>query len=159
MKLNRCLVLFLGLYVVSCTHRDESDYHLLIGFTSTSAVTFSSASRVKIQLWAHSKLVADAPATNLQTTLFPINNLNQSFDIRFDKADFDRVEFKSGEPNEFGYYITFAIDVNGDSSICAGDYMQDFDAHQQTHFDMLEDGRKNLTLSIKPVTDTTCFDF
>lgn len=135
----------------------DNDYVLHLKMKSDTPVTFADSSRIKIKLWAYSKNVADAPATNLSTIDTIISSIDRVFTISFTKADFQRVTYQSG--NDFGYYVSFDIDINNDGQICDEDYQWDYSKTAMMFFDQSETGVKDLDIYITHVTSGVCIPF
>jgi hypothetical protein len=146
--------------VVEPTQTESKDYVLNVQLRSASPVSFGNSSKIKIELWAYDRLIADAPATNLLTEIAPISSLDQSFTIAFDTEDFEKVTPQSGHEDAFGYYFTFYIDMNNDGQICPGeDYGQDYEKTDKMFFDESDIGMRNVEVSIRNVAIDGCRPF
>jgi len=54
--------------------------------------------------------------------------------LRFNASEFQSIEFQSGQPDAIKYYVTFGVDVDGDGSICNGDFRQDYNLSRPERF-------------------------
>ncbi len=106
---------------------EEADYITVIRFKSDNEVPLTDSSKVKIVVYGYSLWVADVAATIIAEKTFLIPSLDSTFNVEFNRSDFQKVKEKVGEENEFGYYIKFKIDVNNDGLIDTADYRQNYD--------------------------------
>ncbi len=52
-----------------------------------------------------------------------------------------------------GYYVTFAIDADGDDRICTGDYRQNYNRTETPFFDKEDVGTQNLNVFVQEITE------
>lgn len=105
-------------YNVDLTLRNESIDQPLMTQRALPQVIFT--------VWGYDELVADVSATQVKVDEFPLRPESIPYYIRFSNTDLQSVEFRSGQENFMKYYITVAVDVDGDGKICNGDFRQDY---------------------------------
>jgi hypothetical protein len=137
----------------------DNDYSINVKFVSDSAMEFGDSSYVKIRLYGYSERVADAPATKLKSITYKIDSLAQTFSIQFNESDFNTITFKSGEANEFNYYLHFEIDVDNDSKIGHNDFIQDYTKSEFTSYSQSDKGFKELTFYLDAPAESSCTTF
>jgi hypothetical protein len=146
--------------IISCnTPFQQNEYLLKIKFKSDTTIVFNNYSRVKIQLWGYSNTVADAPATNLMTLDSTIKSTNDLFEMSFSEDVFSRIVYKSSSNDDFGYYISFAIDINNDSQICNIDYVWDYNKTPMVFYSKSDTREKDLDIYIEKYPSDSCIAF
>jgi len=158
-------IFFIGFVTVvalmqSCSNpvTTNFDYLVKINIKSESVITFTDSSRIKIKLFAHDERVADASATNLKTIDTLISAVNGEYTFGFNKSDFESVQPNS-RSGEYGYYVTFTIDLNDDRKICVGDYIQDYERSPFVSYSQVDTGDRTIEFYTKEVVSGNCYAY
>jgi hypothetical protein len=92
-----------------------------ITLQSSEDITPPANAKVHITLWGFDRGVADAPSTRLSTFEGPITEVPTKVEMQIPIERDRHVSPSSGDPANLCYYVTLAVDVDGDGQICAGD--------------------------------------
>lgn len=131
----------------------DANYEVTLQFKSGAEVDLNERSRVRIRVWGYDELIADAAATNLVDRTFDLPELGVKPVVAFAEEDLLAVTPSSGAEGSFGYYVTFAIDADGDGRVCTGDYRQNYDRTETTFFSREDAEAQNLDIFIQEITD------
>jgi len=113
-------------YNIDITLRDDLIDNKLIMLESLPKVVFT--------VWGFDELVADVSASEILKSEFPLRPQSVPYPLRFDASELQSIEFQSGQPDAIKYYVTFGVDVDGDGSICNGDFRQDYNLSRPERF-------------------------
>lgn len=136
-------------------------YRMTLQLKAATKVYLDERSRVRVGIWGYDVWVADAPSTKLKDQVFDFPSLEVRPSVAFTEEDFLQVEYLGGVEGMM-YYVTFAVDADGDDRICVGDYRQDYDQTEMeaAFFSKGDVGQQNVSIYIKEITDLTeCEDF
>ena len=131
----------------------NATYEMNLQFKSDTNVALDKHSKVRVKVWGYDELVADAASTNLIDQTFDLPNLAVRPVVSFAEEDLLSVNPSSGTGEALRYFVTFAIDVNGDGRVCIGDYRQDYDKTDLMAFTREDVGSQNLNVFIQKIVD------
>lgn len=133
---------------------------MTLQFKADTNVDLDERSRVRVRVWGFDQYVADAPATNLRDEVFDLPSLEVEPSVSFTEEELLQVYPFSGDDEGLGYYVTFAIDTDGDDRVCVGDYRRDYDRTETPFFTKEDDGPRSVGIFITEITDRIeCEDF
>ena len=117
---------------------EDADYNVDISLRSdlidNKLIMLESLPSVVFTVWGFDELVADVSASEISSSEFPLRPQSVPYPLRFSASDFEAIEFQTGRPEAMKYYITFGIDVDGDGSVCNGDFRQDYSVSRPERF-------------------------
>ena len=136
-------------------------YRVTLQLKANAKVDLDERSKVRVRIQGYDVWVADAPSTNLKDQVFNFPSLEVRPSVAFSEEDLLQIEYLRSVEGLM-YFVTFAIDADGDDRICVGDYRQDYDrtALEAAFFSKGNVGQKNVNIHIKEITGPTeCEDF
>ncbi len=131
----------------------DARYEVTLKLKADAKVELDAHSKIRVQVWGFDRYIADAPTTNLKNQFFNLPNLAVRPTVPFAEEDLLAVSPSSGDDEGLGYYVTFAIDADGDDRICTGDYRQAYDRTETSFFTKKDTGLQSLSVFIQKITD------
>ena len=117
---------------------EDADYNIDITLRSdlidNKLIMLDSLPSVVFTVWGFDELVADVSASEISSSEFPLRPQSVPYPLRFSASDFEAIEFQTGQSEAMKFYVTFGIDVDGDGSVCNGDFRQDYNVSRPERF-------------------------
>ena len=129
---NKVMVAMSILFVASCSGGLSSDYSVdplsySIQINGKEGVEFDRA-RIKVKLFGTARNVADNAATLISESVLAIGQIPSTINLRWPENDYQLIDSPPVSAQEGAiYYLSITIDYNGDSVICTGDFVQNYD--------------------------------
>ncbi len=150
------LVMMLSLASLSCT---MPDYLLNIRMNSPDILPLGHNSMAIIQLYGYNTSVADAPATPINAWREPLYSWGQEIQIAFSDDILQETEYRTGNNDQLGFYISVHVDNNSDGKICNDtDYQGAPPGGQPRMFSQDDKGEHSLEYELTQYRASNCIN-
>ena len=142
--------------LMACEPEKIADYSLAIQFLTEGEGAPENADTIVITVWGYSHQWADQAATKIKEVSFHDVAFGEAILVEFMHSDLEIVKPQTGEENEFDYYISFDIDVDGDGRVCNGDLVWNYDRTDMIFLNETDTGLQDLDIHVAIETDVPC---
>ncbi len=114
--------------------------------------------QIRIRLFGTHRHVADNEATLISDSVQSIDKVPTTIDLQWPENDYQLIDSPPVSVQEDAeYYLTIRIDSDGDSVICSGDFVQDYDKTPFTRINGIPS--EPIEFYITTATNESCYIF